>query len=43
MIDFGSRCCGGTVGDANVVGTDRTWKFTIKNFAASTEMIPRKT
>ena len=40
--DSGSKCYGGMGGDANLVETDRTWRFTIKNFAAEAAMIQRK-
>lgn len=40
---FASKCCGAIVGHANIAGVDRTWKFTIRNFAVGVATMPKKT
>jgi hypothetical protein len=43
MNNFESKCCGATVGDANLAEQDQIWKFIIGSFAAEAAMIPKKT
>jgi hypothetical protein len=38
----GSRCCGAMAGDVNRAARCRTWRFTIRNFAAMRAKIPSR-
>jgi hypothetical protein len=41
--DSDKKCYAVMLGDANVVAPGRIWRFTIRNFVAREEMIPRRT
>jgi len=43
MNSYENTYFAGTAGSANVVGPDRIWRFTTKNFAAKAVLIPRRT